>query len=1462
MQVLYLYLILGLGSQVLGASDDHHVEQVRSPHVSAFDLGTHMTSGHLAPASKFDGYQADFGPYGRSVKHEVQEEQQFVNGQPVYEKRHERRYEDGRLVHQDGHERGNPSTGPVVVVPGGYTSSSSSRSAYSSSHSGGGFGTAGSSFESIGVSDDFENNFRKDVHRLRERLHQGTSVIHAPAQTTSVRDEKRHESHFVDGQQVYRNNEERRYEDGRLVHNIAEEEGSRNAGAQLLPGGVNSLTSRQSSNRETASSLVRSGANYDSPPNTAYRASYWRPGPQERRVSTSHRQTTTNNSSVYRPRANRIRTSTASTRDGGSNPIHVSYRPSSHVVAGTNQPSYRTSYTPSRTIERVPQRQSAVSTLTSTSSQTRQHSNTQHYPAVPVTTLSNSRAEIEASSYESRQLSSDSEYEQQQENENESSESGYTRRQLSTAYGSGRYVQRPSTTTPVPRTASRITDTYSVPYSIRSPSYQPSQFANYSAWSHWKKESTAPVHTVSSSSSHNRYNSESDYLQNTDQLSQSSEHDNDESDSGYVSSDSSRRTQQSQHVRMLRPGFLYEDRLDQSNDVNSDSNRRSELYQSSSTNAVHTSDHTMNRPSSYSSPSSDYLSRSSSVEPGRPVDAAIGSGSGGSTSLSFTVDVGEGENVRLGNLNSVNTQTDQERYDISPLVDGSSSLPDADNEVVTSYSGEKSTSSVVNSRQPSHYSSHRQHGRTSTAYNSIPSSGSAYDRSTHVRNQTRNTFTSQIQPLVSSYKTETRTSRRYLNGKLVSETRFNRYYENGVLVHENQTEMSRDEMATDGINVSALDLSLEDLARYGVVDTNAVPVAHSQRLDFRQEKEFIDGNQVYESTHERRFQDGELIHEDHEERDKDELAALGRTIYDQDDSDLLGFGHEMIGRGSYNSNFIRNRNYGHSVDTGNYDGYRSGHRQRTGVGETVTVNVTPVTKTRKTEIRREQEFQDGQQVYDLHHERQFTDGNLIHEQYSEKGPGELGTVGHRDALQDILTGQTLATASETNYRPASSIASQNHHSQYDDSYTTQAQGQSGTADYSSSTYQQANSRTGHAYGTQDSSSNYQGATVQSGRDRELVGTNLLTSGASTYVIGGGGIENFESLNSASSLSEGHAVSADSSLEDGAQYNSDGSRRVSGGYYGSFGSNNAVGSQSRSSSSYSSEQSSAHSSSQQPTNDGTYGTSGYDAFGNFEAYASGDRTGGRAISHRREMEVEEHYENGQLVRGHEKDKEWKNNQLLRHDERVYGEGDARRGQAASTVISPGLTSSTNFATHGSSSEGYGATASFSAYSPGYTSGSDAQYSSQASGHQSQSAEYGAHSGYQTQSSYGAGSSVHGSQHAGFGVTGYPAGGYRSHRREMEVEEHYENGQLVRGREEQKEWKDDDLLRHERRHYGEGHPNESSASSSRSSSSVFRNSLTGQCSDRPCLNGASCITGTRGYLCVCTFGFRGEYCILYN
>ena len=124
-------------------------------------------------------------------------------------------------------------------------------------------------------------------------------------------------------------------------------------------------------------------------------------------------------------------------------------------------------------------------------------------------------------------------------------------------------------------------------------------------------------------------------------------------------------------------------------------------------------------------------------------------------------------------------------------------------------------------------------------------------------------------------------------------------------------------------------------------------------------------------------------------------------------------------------------------------------------------------------------------------------------------------------------------------------------------------------------------------------------------------------------------------------------------------------------------------------------------------------------------------------------------------------------------------DYQRSSQPSSRTSPRTSVSSSYSTAGHSSQGgthYGASANFGMESSG-------------SGYRTTD-QYGSHNQQQLGHGYNYGGGRYGA-----GQTGY------THRSEMEREEHYENGQLVSGRKEEKEWKNDDLVRHDHRTYGQ-------------------------------------------------------------
>ena len=1138
-----------------------------------------------------------------------------------------------------------------------------------------------------------------------------------PIRSSTFKEEKNQESHYIDGQEVYHKNQERKFEDGRLVHDELDERGNRNFEDGGDVGLQNSQISSQSSRSSSSYDASTDGQQYG-PSNTAYRASYSRPGPQSRRTSTSSRRITSSGiqSNVPKPSTASVRTSS-----GTRTPYQSSYQSSTNRQRQrvyNSRPAYRASYTPSSSIERVAQSPSlnSASSLSSTSNQRQSSSsyqNRNNYATERPQTYSidysahAGRQELSHSNKPQTSASVSSENSRIHQSYNQQSSyrprviyrpSSQTSSSERTSYvathGTGGYTR--STESPNSGTTSRITDTYSEPYSVRSPSYQPSSFSSYSAWSHWNKEAGQPsqVYSSRSSTDQSRYQTDNaevntertdqsgssriDYSGNALYSQQETNRGRPSSGSTYYSRDENDRERlyssgsYSSQQETDREGAYYgssynpqnENRVGTAYSASSyssqEENSRVRAYPDStyssqqdiaptlrteflydgydSSTSSLSSNSLRNLPSSEQSSSSSYSSSSNSQESSR---IAVGASPSQSLDLSLTFDVGERESVRATSDGAQRVDNQDERYDINPLVDGESrrvmsetGSGSSSGSVSIGASGSGSRRGASGSTSLYRESSTSESSQSSTGAASgtryIPAvypSGSSYG-STRVTNKTTNTVTSHIQPLISSYKLETRTSRRYLNGMLVSETKFNRYYENGQLVHENQTIRSRDEMETEGINVAALDLTLEDLERYRIAESGSIPMSHSQRYEMTQEKEFVDGSQIYESTHEKHFEDGKLIHEEHDERDQSELENEGRSSVSSYNS-----GHaysSSVGNSEYRPQVNLANTYERNSESSQGVGRISntGSRQYAGVGEGITVSVSPRTVTRKTEIRREQEYKDGQQVYDLHHEKQYEGGSLVHEDLIEKGPEELGTQEHRDALRDILSGRTLNTASQSRYDSSSNYAGGAHYGggSYDASSLTNSQ-RVGDESYGS------NYESSSGYNSNDYSSS---GSVSGEGSKNRIGSSLLTSGSLTSVIGGGSVEDFNSLQDVNSLQSETSSSTDTGS----------SRTYGGGYYSTINGGSGSGYGGATYSSRSEAEQRSQVAEHKIGTDGNLGVNS--AFGSFSAEVNPGQ------SHRREMEVEEHYQDGKLVRGREKEQEWKNDQLLRHDVRHYGE----------------------------------------------------------------------------------------------------------------------------------------------------------------------------------------------------------------
>jgi len=553
-----------------------------------------------------------------------------------------------------------------------------------------------------------------------------------------------------------------------------------------------------------------------------------------------------------------------------------------------------------------------------------------------------------------------------------------------------------------------------------------------------------------------------------------------------------------------------------------------------------------------------------------------------------------------------------------------------------------------------------------TGYDGVPDSYSSL-------NYRQQTTRSRAEPTISSYRVETKTSRRYLNGRLESEIKHNKYYENGVLLHQNQTETSRDELESTGIDVVALDLTTGDLEAYGVLHTDAIPTSHSQKYERKEEYEYVNGAPVFQLLHERKYQDGQLVDENRDEQDEEALRATTRN----------GVSAPSIGTSvtpSRSEYYSQNRHEISRQDNRVNYASQPGSEQPVQPSPSIVTNDI-VSRHRENNVRTHhvRNEQVNRNVYPIsgdHLERDTTE--------------EENRPEYRDALTDLMTGRNFATAREhtgsftrTYSRPGSNTESQRNAGSHVRTIETAGRTQESL---------------GHRSGSEQ---NYHGQYGQSTRtnpssnplNTRPVGDSLLNSRHRTSLIGG------SEINSAHDLRE--AIRGGSSQSSSSNF---GSSQDSEKRHGNF-----------------------------------------NAFANFDITSdTGAPYGQGTVSHRSQSEREEHYENGELLRGREAEREWRDGQLLRNDERNYlGNGQPM----TSSISSPTLLSQTAFQTGGSGGH-FGATASFSAQTLPATQG-------------------------QTYSS----------------------------RSESAVDERYENGRLITGREHNREWENDQLLRNDRRSYGQ-------------------------------------------------------------
>lgn len=535
--------------------------------------------------------------------------------------------------------------------------------------------------------------------------------------------------------------------------------------------------------------------------------------------------------------------------------------------------------------------------------------------------------------------------------------------------------------------------------------------------------------------------------------------------------------------------------------------------------------------------------------------------------------------------------------------------PDADDASSNGYPGVEGTSRY-------HYNESWRH---STSVDSQPQQPYGSTSSSSSSSQVRNC--GQVSCIVvgdghlsSSRQTQTRVSTRYVNGELVGITHHIRQYEDGKLIHENRTEQSVD------------DLSEEDLRRYGIDQLHLVqgsyqPESYSQRHEVRQEKKYVNGEQIYDLHHEKRFEDGSLVYENRTEKDADDLGISSPGGYEGSYSHA----HQ---EGGARHEVTQSQHLQQHVTSGAVGDITAGHASESQqVTDTAHVSVVPVYTSRRYETRRQQEFVDGQPTYDLHHERHFNNGSLVYENKTELNEGELRashSPGHQDALHQILSGNTLSTA-------------------YDRSSSAGAHGSYGSGlEVSQSSYgESASSQSAGSYSGSSASHHGSQSSRQTGVYGESASSQLdgsysgsLSQGSGTY--GGTGLSY-----SSSSSSESHESSMASGFPVG---HGAGSSRATTSVLGAG---------------------SFSSSSQQESSGGCLscmliGGSGFSGQGSLGMSGS---AGADGYSHRQEMNMEEHYEDGQLIHGQEESRVFENGQLVHESQRQYADAPEQSYRAS-------------------------------------------------------------------------------------------------------------------------------------------------------------------------------------------------------
>nr|XP_027228642.1 filaggrin-2-like isoform X31 [Penaeus vannamei] len=1225
---------LGPRMEVLSQSGPREMRAATFPGFPSGCLS--CTTGGLGGSTYGSSYSLDAGfprpgllrpvseSQGNSYKHEVRSESKIVNGQPVYDLYHERRFEDGNLVHEERKEKGakdvdaSLSLGQAQGYPDGpgYSRHLHETHLQSSSVGSSDYGSAGTLSAHGGVSPDYNS----DLSSLSERLRQ---------QMLLLKNRKGHEnlggSHhavysqtrYVNGQPVYVKKEERKYEDGQLVYNRTDEKGPDDLGTQHV-----------AQQYDTSGSPVGPGGGY-----------------YERREEQRHFSSSSQGSHALHPgtfpgRAPAREESLYHRQDSA----YPSYRPGYNSGSTGSSTQYTQDSREETSSGYRPYRPTSGSS-TQYTQDTREESSPRHTPDRATSSSSSTQYTLESQS--SHRPQTDRWTHTQQTDE-----------ELHSSY---RPASRPSTSS----THSRQDTSTSTQYTQEStegptypsrPSYRPSGSTSHereeSYESSWQQQRRNHTYTPSSGDFHTTV-----VQQNTRQPETTTQ------------------------------GALDSSRRDGSSDIYSQT-----YEQSSSTDSTNHDQYSRGYNTEYDQRQqgvTSHYSQEASAERRLTTDE-------GRDTVGIP-GVLSGPHSQYGNDEKHN----KERYDISPLEDNGPELPSVDNEIDSSYvptlapvdseidssvySGRGQESAIHTDRRyhssrqdtsrtdthsqgrPTHgYSDssyHYRHNRTTTqgAINSVPVSTPAQvpgadDASSygypsvegtsrhHYNESWRTSISADSQPqpaygstsssssssqvrncgqfscivvgdgqLSSSRQTQTRVSTRYVNGELVGITHHIRQYEDGKLVHENRTEQSVD------------DLSEEDLRRYGIDQLHLVqgsyqPESYSQRHEVRQEKKYVNGEQTYDLHHERRFEDGSLVYENRTEKDADELGASSPGGYE-------GSYSQTHQEGGARHEVTQSQHLQQHVTSGAVGDITAGHAAETQqVTDTAHVAVVPVYTSRRYETRRQQEFVDGQPTYDLHHERHFNNGSLVYENKTELNEGELRTShssGHQDALHQILSGNTLSTA-------------------YDRSSSATAHGSYGSGlEASRSSYgESAASQSAGSYS--GSSASYHGS--ESSRQ-----TGLYGESASSQI--GGSYSGSSSQGSGSYGGTGVSYSSSSSSE---THESSASGFPVGHTAGSSRATTSV----LGAGSYSS-------SSQQESSGGCLscmlvGSSGFSGQGSLGVSGG---AGADGYSHRQEMNMEEHYEDGQLVHGQEESRVFENGQLVHESQRQYADAPSQSFRAS-------------------------------------------------------------------------------------------------------------------------------------------------------------------------------------------------------